>query len=73
MILKIRDKGQGFDYTKLPNPLKPENIKKPSGRGVYLMSVLVDKVEFVRHKNGMEVILVKYLYKCNRHRKLNIA
>ena len=73
MVLKIKDRGKGFDYTKLPNPLKPENIKKPSGRGVYLMSVLVDKVEFVKHKSGMEVILIKYLYKCNQSKNLNIA
>jgi len=68
IILKIKDKGQGFDHKKLPNPLKPENIKKPSGRGIYLMSVLVDKVEFVRHKDGMEVILLKYLPKSNLFR-----
>lgn len=73
MIITIKDSGHGFDYTKLPNPLKPENIKKPNGRGIYLMSVLVDKVEFVRHKKGMEVILIKYLSNSNRRKNLNIA
>lgn len=61
MVLRIKDKGAGFNYKLLPDPLRSENIKKPSGRGVYLMSVLVDKVDFVRHKDGMEVVLVKYL------------
>ena len=61
MILKIKDKGTGFNYKQLPSPLKPENIKKTSGRGVYLMSVLVDKVDFVKHDDGMEVILIKSL------------
>ncbi len=61
MTLRIKDKGAGFNYEQLPSPLKPENIKKTSGRGVYLMSVLVDKVDFVKHEDGMEVILVKFL------------
>ena len=65
MVLSIKDKGKGFDLKKLPDPLKSENIKKPSGRGVYLMSVLVDEVEFIQHKNGMEVVLTKYLQKNN--------
>jgi len=63
MILRIKDKGDGFDYKQLPSPLKTENIKKTSGRGVYLMSVLVDKVDFVKHEDGMEVILTKFMKK----------
>lgn len=61
ITLSVKDKGNGFDHLQLPNPLSPENLKKRSGRGVYLMSVLVDQVNFVRHDDGMEVILVKYL------------
>lgn len=61
ITLSVKDKGDGFDYLQLPDPLSPENIKKPSGRGVYLMSMLVDKVNFRRHEDGMEVELVKYL------------
>jgi len=68
MIMMIKDKGSGFNYEELPSPLKPENIKKTTGRGVYLMSVLVDKVKFIRQKDGMEVILIKYLPKRNRYR-----
>ena len=65
MILTVKDKGTGFNYKQLPNPLNAENIKKPSGRGVYLMSVLVDKVDFIRCEDGMEVRLIKYLQKKN--------
>ncbi len=67
MILRIKDKGAGFNYKLLPDPLKPENIKKASGRGVYLMSVLVDEVDFVRHEDGMEVVLVKYLQRRDQY------
>lgn len=59
IILHIKDMGVGFDPKTLPDPLAPENIKKRSGRGVYLMSMLVDDVKFIRHKDGMEVVLTK--------------
>lgn len=42
----IHDQGAGFDPSTLPDPTNPENIEKPSGRGVFLMKHLADKVEF---------------------------
>jgi serine/threonine-protein kinase RsbW len=48
MVLKLRieDKGPGFDYKHIPDPTAPENIENVSGRGVFLMSKLSDKLEF---------------------------
>jgi serine/threonine-protein kinase RsbW len=45
----VHDQGEGFDYNTLPDPTNPENIEKPSGRGVFLMRHLADKVEFSDH------------------------
>lgn len=42
----VHDQGEGFDFNTLPDPTNPENIEKPSGRGVFLMRHLADKVEF---------------------------
>lgn len=51
----IKDEGNGFDYNNLPDPTAPENIEKLSGRGVFLMRNLADKVEF--SNNGSTVTL----------------
>lgn len=51
----IEDQGDGFDYSHVPDPTKPENIENIHGRGVYLMKHLADNVEF--HKNGKIVEL----------------
>lgn len=51
----VADEGMGFDYDSLPDPTDPINIDKPSGRGVFLMKNLADKVEF--NNNGQEVLL----------------
>ena len=55
LTFSITDEGHGFDYTSLPDPTDPKNIQKPSGRGVFLMSTLADKILF--EQNGRRVLL----------------
>lgn len=42
----VIDEGNGFDFQNLPDPTSPENIDKPSGRGIFLMKHLSDEVNF---------------------------
>ena len=51
----ISDEGNGFDYYNLPDPTAPENLEKPTGRGVFLMKHLADQVIF--SENGKVVEL----------------
>lgn len=46
LVISVKDEGLGFDFTNLPDPTLPENIFKFSGRGIYLIRSLSDKVEF---------------------------
>jgi anti-sigma regulatory factor (Ser/Thr protein kinase) len=46
VMIVVRDPGAGFDPSAVPNPLAPENVLKPSGRGVYLINQLMDEVSF---------------------------
>lgn len=55
----ICDEGSGFDYNNLPDPTAPENLEKPSGRGIFLMKHLADEVSFTN--NGSEVELTFYM------------
>jgi len=55
----IKDEGIGFDYHNLPDPTSPENIDKPSGRGIFLMKHLSDEVTF--KNEGSEVELCFYI------------
>jgi serine/threonine-protein kinase RsbW len=56
---KIEDEGVGFDYHNLPDPTAPENLEKPSGRGIFLMKHLADEVDF--NDNGRVVELTFYI------------
>jgi serine/threonine-protein kinase RsbW len=52
----IEDQGIGFDYEHIPDPTAPENIENISGRGIFLMNKLSDKVHF--EENGAKVELI---------------
>ncbi len=52
---KIKDQGNGFDYNNIPDPTLPENIEKLSGRGVFLISSLADKVDFQDNGSMLEM------------------
>lgn len=61
IIVTVTDEGEGFDPEKVPDPLAPENLLKPSGRGLLLIRASVDEVELRRRQpRGMEVRMVKY-------------
>jgi serine/threonine-protein kinase RsbW len=51
----ITDEGMGFDYMNLADPTDPDNLEKPTGRGVFLMKHLTDQIIF--SENGRVVEL----------------
>lgn len=53
----IRDEGPGFDPSQLPDPCDPDNLEKPSGRGILLMRSFMDEIHF--NEKGNQVTLVK--------------
>lgn len=59
ITVTITDEGKGFDVHKIENPLEPKNLLKESGRGIFIVRALMDKVEFMRTKNGSAVRLTK--------------
>lgn len=56
VTIQVKDQGQGFDYEKIACPIEPENIRKPCGRGIFLMKKLMDSVEFFDGGSGIRMI-----------------
>lgn len=46
LVIKIKDQGNGFDYSHVPDPTAPENLEKINGRGIFLMKRLSDDIMF---------------------------
>lgn len=57
MVVILKDQGEGFDPALIPDPTKPENILKDSGRGVHIMRSLLDDLRFNFTPDGTEIIL----------------
>lgn len=49
VILKVTDPGDGFVAQTIPDPKDPGRLLEPTGRGVDLMKMLADSVEFRGH------------------------
>jgi CheY-like chemotaxis protein len=53
----IRDEGPGFDLRQVPDPTDPENLARPSGRGLLLIGLFMHEV---RHNaRGNEITMVR--------------
>ncbi len=59
VVFQIADEGTGFDYQKLADPTKKENLHKQSGRGIFFVRYFMDEVKF--NHLGNEITMVKYV------------
>ena len=57
MIVTIKDQGKGFNISSVPDPTKPENILKDSGRGIHIMRSFLDDLRYNFTPTGTETIL----------------
>lgn len=59
LVVRIKDEGSGFNPEHVSDPLAPENLLKESGRGIFILSSLMDEIKYEFDENGTEIILVK--------------
>ena len=46
LLMRVEDEGEGFDPDGLPDPTAPENLLRPSGRGIFMMRQFADSIEY---------------------------
>ncbi|MCX6552454.1 MAG: ATP-binding protein [Acidobacteria bacterium] len=57
MMIVVRDPGPGFDPSQVPSPVAGDQLYADHGRGIYLISQLMDHVEYGR--GGTEIRMIK--------------
>ena len=57
LTVDIADEGEGFNLDDLPDPTDPENLLKPHGRGLVMMRLFLDDVQY--NERGNRVTLIK--------------
>jgi serine/threonine-protein kinase RsbW len=61
-MIRVRDEGEGFDPSGVADPLAPENLLKPGGRGIFLIRKFMDDVQLVHApEGGMEMRMLKHV------------
>jgi len=55
----VEDEGSGFDPDDVPNPTDPENLLRPSGRGIFYMRQFMSRVEFRSTPGGGTAVLME--------------
>ena len=57
LTVVVEDQGAGFNREKVADPLDPTNLRKSSGRGIFLMETCMDSVTY--EASGRIVRMVK--------------
>jgi serine/threonine-protein kinase RsbW len=52
LVVTVRDRGAGFDPTRVADPTAEENILKASGRGILFMRTFMDEVAWEYPEGG---------------------
>ena len=55
--VRVKDEGPGFKPCQVPDPTTPENLEKPSGRGLLLIRTFMTTVS--HNDAGNEITMIK--------------
>ncbi len=58
-IIRVVDQGEGFDLQQVEDPLAPENLLKPNGRGIFYMNNFMDEIEYGTRPGGGTVVTLR--------------
>ena len=58
-IIRVVDQGEGFDLKQVEDPLAPENLLKPNGRGIFYMNNFMDEIEYSSRPEGGTVVTLR--------------
>ena len=59
VVIQVEDEGVGFDPAQLQNPLAPENLLKPNGRGIFYMKSFMDDIHYGPRPGGGTVVTLR--------------
>ncbi len=58
-VIEVIDQGEGFDHGEIPDPLTKENLTRPDGRGVFLVSHFATAIDWEDEGRRVRVCLPK--------------
>jgi serine/threonine-protein kinase RsbW len=59
LVIRVEDEGVGFDPELLGDPLAPENLLRPNGRGIFYMKSFMDEIEYSAGPGGGTMVTLR--------------
>jgi serine/threonine-protein kinase RsbW len=59
VVIRVEDEGIGFNPEQLRDPLAPENLLKPNGRGIFYMKSFMDDIQYDPRPGGGTVVTLR--------------
>ena len=59
VVIQVRDQGNGFDPNQVPDPLDPDNLMRPNGRGIFFMKRFMDDIQYSFEPGGGTVVTMR--------------
>ncbi|HEX2252375.1 MAG TPA: ATP-binding protein [Thermoanaerobaculia bacterium] len=59
LVVRIADRGEGFDPEEVNDPRTPENLLRPNGRGLFYMRSFMDRVDYAPRDGGGTVVTLR--------------
>ena len=60
LVIAVKDEGEGLDESEIPDPLDPQNLLKPGGRGIFFVRSFMDNVRISNcPEGGCELVMEK--------------
>ncbi|HEY3492083.1 MAG TPA: ATP-binding protein [Solirubrobacterales bacterium] len=59
VVIRVEDEGAGFDPDQLRDPLAPENLLKPNGRGIFYMKSFMDEIQYGPRPGGGTIVTLR--------------
>jgi serine/threonine-protein kinase RsbW len=59
VVIEVSDQGEGFDPTQVQDPLRPDNLLRPHGRGLLFMNSFMDEIGYSFKPEGGTVVTLR--------------
>jgi serine/threonine-protein kinase RsbW len=59
LVIRVEDQGEGFDPGEVHDPLAPENLLRPNGRGIFYMKSFMDEINYGPRPGGGTVVTLR--------------
>lgn len=59
LTIEVQDEGEGFEPTEVADPLAPDNLLKPDGRGIFYMKRFMDDIDYSFGPEGGTLVTLR--------------